>query len=97
MPNKIKGPTEDTNLHSLTAEPAQVGRPGRTNVSMRWLRLPDPTVECRQCPGGPDFETKYGKLKWRSVQAFQSFLLIKIIFLDNSSYFWEYQAGYGAI
>ena len=58
-----------------------MGRPGRTNVSMRWLRLPDPTVECRQCPGGPDFETKYGKLKWRSVQAFQSFLYIKISFL----------------
>ena len=42
-----------------------MGHPRRTNVSTRWLRLPDHTVECKECQGDPILEEKRKLTKQR--------------------------------
>ena len=42
-----------------------MGHPGRTNVSTRWLRLPDHTAECKECQGDPNLEEKRKLTKQR--------------------------------
>ena len=42
-----------------------MGHPGRTNVSTRWLRLPDHTAECKKCQGDPILEEKRKLTKQR--------------------------------